>query len=1024
MKQTHAFLAILLFAFFAQASHGQTPLPWKTIHTIPGKVLAFTHHDNVLYAYATAGIYSSKDYGSHWTWVREMPIKKNLSVLAFNDSVAVISDWKSVYGGYHHYKGGLVYLFIGGNYRGGGTNSTGYFGSNHGGISYVDSVTYRLLNDGAISRLAYDKQSSNYYSILDAITTFRLKGNGACLLDTLQSTTFSMMNGTTAFSMPYKLQIEKIIGVNGDEMYSIYQDSLYTFNQDLEIIDEHPLPFQTGEKYVQYANGSFYVIKSDGQTYISSDGENWTLGNSGIDSIYHYQYQSGLHIIRTTNNVYLSHDFESFTVFSSIGPKPNFFSVNGNFVIAATDNPGTFYRSFNLGNTWEVFSPQSSVPAKVLNVLDVDGHLVVVSPSSVYKQVCQDSFAYSAEYEEIISDSTVQLPNGMLVEKGFSSVKYLDVNTNQWITLYDFQEKIAFMGAQDNELLVWHGNQLDVLSDDGQVVHTFNQFTAPNYSVSYTYNKGIDELYYSNDTLLVNELLYRIDYDTYYVHSSYSTNGGQEWSNIPGFTSYWSADIFRHGGLFYMKDGNDLYGFSDLSEEPSIVANIPEDAQAFSNAVSSGSLVVEPDGHDFLLWDDNQFYSFARMPGEQLYLQQSTRQLWSFSKDGGLFRTEVAYLDSTVLDTLPTTVSTACSLPSGYYLAADSACGDDKVMDVEKVWIDSTLVVYKCQDLSIPSIYAECYESPGQKMIAFGENGACDTMISLQFITIPLIKDTIFEASVCAWDSITFQGQAYEAGVHYLDTISSLVYGCDSVVSVVVIRTKTVKTVLLHGTLSCSKDKFSYNNHLYEEGFYFHVDTISDLTGCDSVVYNLKVEIVGSVCRPVGTVFYDVNENGIQDNGEAGAINYPVFIESWGVDTYTNGYGYYYLYASDTTYVYTAQVSPPSGWKLTTDSVQIFNPLPAVNQGHDFGLALDPVGLLEVDESSLVITPNPASTLMQVQIKSGRSIKKVTMYNQLGQLRLSSTKSVLDVSQLPTGPYIVKVETDKKSFIQHVIIER
>jgi hypothetical protein len=71
--------------------------------------------------------------------------------------------------------------------------------------------------------------------------------------------------------------------------------------------------------------------------------------------------------------------------------------------------------------------------------------------------------------------------------------------------------------------------------------------------------------------------------------------------------------------------------------------------------------------------------------------------------------------------------------------------------------------------------------------------------------------------------------------------------------------------------------------------------------------------------------------------------------------------------------------------------------------------------------------PNPAKEVLNVQTKGEIGVKSVTIYNMLGQMVLAYTNSeslsALDVSQLKTGTYFIKLATDKGATFQKFIKE-
>ena len=63
------------------------------------------------------------------------------------------------------------------------------------------------------------------------------------------------------------------------------------------------------------------------------------------------------------------------------------------------------------------------------------------------------------------------------------------------------------------------------------------------------------------------------------------------------------------------------------------------------------------------------------------------------------------------------------------------------------------------------------------------------------------------------------------------------------------------------------------------------------------------------------------------------------------------------------------------------------------------------------------VYPNPAKDVLNIQTKQDLSVNSVEIYNQLGQIVLAVTNAVntVDVANLASGTYFVKVNTDKGS---------
>jgi Flp pilus assembly pilin Flp len=59
------------------------------------------------------------------------------------------------------------------------------------------------------------------------------------------------------------------------------------------------------------------------------------------------------------------------------------------------------------------------------------------------------------------------------------------------------------------------------------------------------------------------------------------------------------------------------------------------------------------------------------------------------------------------------------------------------------------------------------------------------------------------------------------------------------------------------------------------------------------------------------------------------------------------------------------------------------------------------------------ISPNPSKDFVTISMENNLLLKKVTIYNQLGQLMKTTTNSIVDISELTNGSYYVEIITDK-----------
>jgi len=94
------------------------------------------------------------------------------------------------------------------------------------------------------------------------------------------------------------------------------------------------------------------------------------------------------------------------------------------------------------------------------------------------------------------------------------------------------------------------------------------------------------------------------------------------------------------------------------------------------------------------------------------------------------------------------------------------------------------------------------------------------------------------------------------------------------------------------------------------------------------------------------------------------------------------------------------------------------------NFGHVRIYDLSPVlSTNEFVSSQFELHPNPASKEFKIKLKGDIRLEKAILYNQLGQFIKEETKSIIDVSKLSKGLYLVEIVTNKGKVTKKVIVE-
>ncbi|MDT0558016.1 T9SS type A sorting domain-containing protein [Ichthyenterobacterium sp. W332] len=94
------------------------------------------------------------------------------------------------------------------------------------------------------------------------------------------------------------------------------------------------------------------------------------------------------------------------------------------------------------------------------------------------------------------------------------------------------------------------------------------------------------------------------------------------------------------------------------------------------------------------------------------------------------------------------------------------------------------------------------------------------------------------------------------------------------------------------------------------------------------------------------------------------------------------------------------------------------------NSGHvrvyDLGNVLS---VQEQNRNTFSIYPNPTKSQFTVQLNDGNSLKQIEVYTILGELLITSKKTIVNTSKLSTGTYLVKIKTSKGTAAEKLIIE-
>lgn len=78
---------------------------------------------------------------------------------------------------------------------------------------------------------------------------------------------------------------------------------------------------------------------------------------------------------------------------------------------------------------------------------------------------------------------------------------------------------------------------------------------------------------------------------------------------------------------------------------------------------------------------------------------------------------------------------------------------------------------------------------------------------------------------------------------------------------------------------------------------------------------------------------------------------------------------------------------------------------------------------LYFEKEELNIYPNPSSSNINIKLSNDSRIKKVTIYNNLGQSVIEDNRAKIDISRLSKGLYFLTIETNKGKYLKQFIAE-
>ncbi len=299
----------------------------------------------------------------------------------------------------------------------------------------------------------------------------------------------------------------------------------------------------------------------------------------------------------------------------------------------------------------------------------------------------------------------------------------------------------------------------------------------------------------------------------------------------------------------------------------------------------------------------------------------------------------------------------------------------------------------------------------------------CDSVVTLDLMFWPTIYNTV-DAEICAGGSYTFGNQMLTTSGSYEETFPS-VDGCDSIVTLNLTVLPAVTTTLNEEI--CNGDFYVFGTEvLNTSGTY--VKTFETNEGCDSVVtLNLtvgdKINTTASatICDGASYTF------GTQTLTKEGSY-IETFTSSKGCDS-TVFLNLSMLPVLETTVLDTICADETYSFNNNTlDQSGVYTEVFVSEQGCDSTVTLE-LTVLEVGgdacndgkitstegEANSNITLYPVPTNGELHIEANAEIESIKVFSMLGVLvKETSSANSVDLSELPTGQYLIELEIGNK----------
>lgn len=307
----------------------------------------------------------------------------------------------------------------------------------------------------------------------------------------------------------------------------------------------------------------------------------------------------------------------------------------------------------------------------------------------------------------------------------------------------------------------------------------------------------------------------------------------------------------------------------------------------------------------------------------------------------------------------------------------------------------------------------------------------CDSTVTLDLTVLPRLRKEIHQ-TICQGDFYTFNGVKYYTNVIHSDTLTSLVTGCDSIVTLYLTVNEILRGESDAHLCPGGSIVFGKFGEITEAGIY--VDTLKNAINCDSVatlhVYahtTAKSVTRGLICQ--GDTYSKDVWSGLSQAGDYPSKQQTV----WGCDSIATLHLMVAgsdLQVRDTItvdalpYVLDGEELLPAG---TTEGVYTKTVTLRCGSATLTIVVGEPTGLHTVFASSLAVAPNPVHVGQSFRILgSFASDATLEVFSTTGACvyRAMNVDSQMTVPGLPVaGVYLVVVTSDNQAYQAKVVVK-